>query len=336
MSTLTKTIEMRCGRGAVARSRELQSLAHCHAALSSYGAERLDANGWRTLGIGSLPAASPGFRKLGLDVTTGWATYEAKDASKQTIAQIAARQPHWFDPELRHRITALSASRFDLYSVVDDGTPLTTLKRLRDGARIEVHGFISDEAVTPSGTPLIARLAHDRGLNVLIDSAVASPEAVRAVVGGRRPRDADQWSRRLLDGLLGQFVDADLAARGSSLEPLLLPHSLPALGRLHRALRSLERVLDQRFAPIVRHRTLDGLTLTAERRGRGWRVALNGPHRASVERVPAVVSHPVDVELMRQIGLHTDDGVLSTSGAIDVLAETCARVAVLRAPAVAQ
>lgn len=315
------------------RTGVLRYLAHCHTALTSYGAQRLESSGWRTLGIGSLPAASEGFRALALAPAIGWSTYEARDAKQETVAELALAQPHWFAPNLRARIAALSASRLDLYMVADDGTPETTLRRLRDGRRIAVDAALDTQTLAPAGATLVARVVRDHDVCALASASVISPCAARRAVRGTAPCDANCWSQRLLDALLAQFAGADLAGHDSPLEPQLIAYSPPALRRLNRALRSLERSLDQRFAPLVRHQMPDGTLLRAERLGRVWRIELDGAQPAAVQRVALAAGHPIDVELMRQIGGTAEDGVLIIEGAIDQLACACAQAAVTRSGA---
>lgn len=323
-STETTTDPTTVPRTVKTRSQWLRMLDHCHSALTAYGEQRLHASGWRELGVGSLPAASPAFQTLALDAATGWATYEARDSLGETIADIAARQPHWFSPDAVDTIDALAASRLDVYVVESDGTPATTLRRLSDDRLLTVDAS-SPNHVTPSGATLIARVVVEHDRAALLSAAVVTPSVTPL------PPDRDTRSRFLVEALMRKFAGIDLEGRGSSLEPRLCDVPLRELARLHRALKSLELTLDHRAPRLARHQTIDGRALLAERRRDSWRIVVIGPEPAAVERVPVRASHPLDAEMMRQIGATSADGVLSFDGAVKDLVEVCAGAAVARA-----
>lgn len=334
MTTPTKSVPARIitipeGCAEADLARWLYAITRCHGALASYGAQRLEPAGWRELGIGSLPAASPGFRALALTIAVDWATYEARDTWDQTVAQIAARQPHWFDPALRSPIDALAASRLDLYTVDASTAPLTVLRRVRDGRRFIIHALIDDRVLPPT-RQLVARLAIHDGAAILLSSTVLDRSSAHRAVRGPAPTTADEWSRRLLDAALRQFEAVDLAGRGTARTPMLVGRPLAELARLQRAVRALEIVLDRQPGSMMLHHDVEGSTLCAQRHGRRWRIEIAGRVLGAVERIPCEAAHPVDAEIMRQIGGTPSDGVLAVEGEVQRVIAMCAAATVGR------
>lgn len=286
----------------------------CHDALCVYGARRLETVGWGALGIGALAAQSPGFGALAWDLGVQWAVYDARDREGATLAEHAAADRAWFPASSSPALDALLRSRLALYVVGEGQGGRPVLVHLADGGRHTVsHG---PECVLPLGATVVARVAVADDGPVALCAAVLDDEAV-----ARRARGADP-----LDAALRQFTEVDQAGRERADDPALIGYRRSDLLRLCRALRALDHALGPDRAPS-RQLTSRGALIASRTPRQPWTFALHGDHDARVERVPRAVAHPVDVEIMRQIGAPADAPVPQARGPLVALAEACAEAA---------
>lgn len=306
-------------------------LASTWSILSEHALDRLEADGWRRLGVGAVQQESAGFRNLATPLARCWAAIDDRDRWGQTFVDVAARSEHWRNRLAQQLLGAIGNSRFDVYLVCRRRRRPTQLRRLVDGQVFTLASRL-DRGAYPDGAYVIARVVSFEDLHVSLASAVVDAATVRRLAGARTMPEQSMshtWFRAALE----RFTAMADAGRGDFVEPAFADISPASLRRLRRAFGALTRSL-ARQTSIPSCMTAAGANVHVIRAGRRLGISVQLDDRFELVECASTTCATVDTETSFQSGgaAHTviqvqrdEPGRALTSTEVDAIAAALAR-----------